>query len=315
MMDSRTFISYESGNRDEAFRVCEYLESRGITCWIAPRDIHAGEYAGEITRALRSAGTMVIVCSRSTSSSAHVRNEVSLAFGNGCRLVPFCIEDVALDDSLQYYFAGKQRVYVRDGDLERGLDDLYSVLSGPPVRSATPKPAAEDVSGKRSHRRIVPIAGAALAVAALLVLIPKLYVDREAKSPQAVPLAEAVTAEASEEPQQAASSPETSAAEAKAVPSPETVASPEADTFTGTIKNGYPNGAGTYTFRQNRRISMCDEKARTAQAGDRIEGIWADGQLVQGRWFAADGTDKGLIVIGESVNPRIDHCFAKCTKP
>jgi hypothetical protein len=36
------FISYSSKDRDIAETICQALEARGLDCWIAGRDVHAG---------------------------------------------------------------------------------------------------------------------------------------------------------------------------------------------------------------------------------------------------------------------------------
>jgi hypothetical protein len=48
------FISHSSNNRTVANAACAALESIGIRCWIAPRDVLPGRsYSGEITRAIQ----------------------------------------------------------------------------------------------------------------------------------------------------------------------------------------------------------------------------------------------------------------------
>jgi hypothetical protein len=74
------FISYT--RRDLAFveRICDWLEERGVRCWIAPRDIHAGEpYAAAIEAAIESARAVVVFCSSVSITSEAVRREISLA--------------------------------------------------------------------------------------------------------------------------------------------------------------------------------------------------------------------------------------------
>ena len=88
-----------------------------------------------------------------------------------------------------------------------------------------------------------------------------------------------------------------------------------ADTFTGTIKNGYPDGYGTYTFKKSRRIDMHDPGKRMAQAGDYIVGEWNNGHLNYGEWYGSDGKKKEFIELGDNADFQADHTFAKCVKP
>ena len=75
-----------------------------------------------------------------------------------------------------------------------------------------------------------------------------------------------------------------------------------ADTFTGTIRNGFPDGYGTYTFRQSRRIDMHDPEQRVAQKGDYIVGDWNNGHLNYGEWYGANGVKKGFIELGDNAD-------------
>jgi len=45
-MPSMIFISHSSKDRPTADAICAHLESAGIKCWIAPRDIEPGAIAG-----------------------------------------------------------------------------------------------------------------------------------------------------------------------------------------------------------------------------------------------------------------------------
>ena len=45
-------ISYSSHDKLQADAICNRLESRGIRCWIAPRDVGLGEYAENIVEAI-----------------------------------------------------------------------------------------------------------------------------------------------------------------------------------------------------------------------------------------------------------------------
>lgn len=158
------FISYESSDKNTAFKVLKSLEDNGIKCWIAPRDIGAGDYAGALTRAIKSSSIMVVVCSSSTSGSSHVRNEVSLGFENKCCIIPFIIDCAKLDDSLTYYFAGKQHIEVNNG-LDAAFDDLRAIILGNQTKAREVKK-----NKKKKHRWLISLLSMALLVIAGLVL-------------------------------------------------------------------------------------------------------------------------------------------------
>ena len=69
--------------------------------------------------------------------------------------------------------------------------------------------------------------------------------------------------------------------------------------YKGTLKNGKPDGVnGRLTFKTQHVIDSKDPKGRVAEAGDYVIGEFVDGHLVQGRWYGADNTLKGGIMIG-----------------
>jgi hypothetical protein len=78
---SRTvFLSYASQDAEIANTVCRELESRGIPCWIAPRDVAPGAlYADAIVRAINEAKVLLIVLSQSAVASSHVGREIERA--------------------------------------------------------------------------------------------------------------------------------------------------------------------------------------------------------------------------------------------
>jgi hypothetical protein len=77
---ARVFISCASADKPVADDVCAALESAGILCWIAPRDVKPGAlYADAIVRAITSAKALVLVLSESSIASSHVGKEVERA--------------------------------------------------------------------------------------------------------------------------------------------------------------------------------------------------------------------------------------------
>ena len=302
----KVFISYQSDDQALAFEICNYLESQGLTCWIAPRDIHAGEYAGEITRALKNATFLVLVCSSSTATSAHVRNEVALSFSNGSRIIPFFRENASLDDSLEYFLAGKQRVYMTK-DKEKSFANLCAVITGSPVETDSAAPKKPWNGFKRITAAIALLVILAGAGWSFLVAKRNAPIDDPVAVKDSTMVADSITPAYFDKPQPVATQPQ------KAIePGPK--AAPDADTFSGRTIAGYPHGIGTYTFKQARRIDMHDENARTASPGDYITGEWDKGHLIQGKWYGADGTVKGTLIFGKAGDPERDHSFKPCTR-
>lgn len=68
--------------------------------------------------------------------------------------------------------------------------------------------------------------------------------------------------------------------------------------WSGSWKNGKPNGTGTMRYTKEHLIDSRDPQKRTAAKGDYIIGEFANGRLVQGVWYDSANNVKGSIIIG-----------------
>jgi hypothetical protein len=105
-MSKDVFLSYCS--RDESFAdaACAFLENRGVTCWIAPRDVSPGAVFDEaIIDAIESTQALVLILSGSANDSPFVKNEVNRAFAKGKAIFTFRIEEVTPGKALEFYLA------------------------------------------------------------------------------------------------------------------------------------------------------------------------------------------------------------------
>jgi hypothetical protein len=148
------FISHSSNNRTVANAACAALESIGIRCWIAPRDVLPGRsYSGEITRAIQQSRAFVLIFSEHSNNSEQVLREVQLAANSHLHIVQFRIDAVSPSDDLEYYLSGPHWLDAVTPPLENHLDQLKSsmkallALSGAEVTAKmmtaeTPRPAA-----------------------------------------------------------------------------------------------------------------------------------------------------------------------------
>ena len=145
------FVSYcTKSDRDAAYELVAHIESRGIECWIAPRDVQGGmEWAAEIVNAITVAKVMVLIFSASANNSPQVRREVMLAAHRGVRVVPFRIEDITPAASLEYFLGGQQWLDAFPPPLEPHyarlvvcLNTLMATPTNPPPRQEMPAPPA-----------------------------------------------------------------------------------------------------------------------------------------------------------------------------
>ncbi|MGH7624806.1 MAG: TIR domain-containing protein [Gemmatimonadaceae bacterium] len=149
------FISYSSKDKPTADAVCATLESRGIRCWIAPRDVVPGEeYAAALVNALRESRLMVLVFSSGANQSKHVLREVERAVSMGLPVVPLRIENVRPSAAMEYYIASRHWLDALTVPLERHLVQLAEtvkvLLARMPVAEAGAEATRAAVAGDTS---------------------------------------------------------------------------------------------------------------------------------------------------------------------
>lgn len=103
------FISYSSKDKKAAEAVCAKLESDGIKCWIAPRDIPpSARYAQSIINGINASRLMIFIFSSHANDSEHVESEIDRAYNKRIPIIPLRIEDLPLSGSLEYYLSTAQ---------------------------------------------------------------------------------------------------------------------------------------------------------------------------------------------------------------
>jgi hypothetical protein len=117
----RVFISHASPDAHLAQDLVDKLERGGRACWIAPRDVRAGEdYRAEIVAALKSVSHVVALISEASNHSPHVLREIALAEQYGKRIVPIRVDDVEMRSELEYILQGVHWVRVEGAAEELG---------------------------------------------------------------------------------------------------------------------------------------------------------------------------------------------------
>src|SRR5580692_5529470 len=124
-MPSMVFISHSSKDRPTADAICAHLESAGIKCWIAPRDIEPGAtWTKGIMQGLEACRVLILVFSEHANDSDHVQREVAKAFSSGFAVIPFRIKDVLPDQSLSYFLDTVQWLDASVPPLQKHLGTL-----------------------------------------------------------------------------------------------------------------------------------------------------------------------------------------------
>jgi len=127
-MDSNkdVFISHSSVDSKLAYAMCDYLEEKGVRCWIAPRDIPGGvKYGKSIIMGVKTCKIMVVLFNNNANDSEGVETEVERAFHYKLTLIPFKLDETIPSDSLEFSFGSFQWLDASKGNPEDHFDLLY----------------------------------------------------------------------------------------------------------------------------------------------------------------------------------------------
>jgi Tol biopolymer transport system component len=128
-MSHEVFISYAHANKTVADAVCATLETAGIRCWIAPRDVRPGaEWTGAIMKAISMSRVVVLVFSSHANQSAQVGREVHAAFEHGIVVIPMRVEEVVPSGSLDYYLGSVHWLDAMTPPLQQHLNQLAETI-------------------------------------------------------------------------------------------------------------------------------------------------------------------------------------------
>jgi len=153
------FISHSSKDRATADAICAHLESAGINCWVAPRDIEPGAtWTKGIMQGLEACRALILVFSEHANDSDHVQREVAKAFSSGLAVIPFRIKDVLPNQSLSYFLDTVQWLDASAPPLQKHLGMLSERLKKLSVDETTRKPPKRLGPEKISVARL-PVTG------------------------------------------------------------------------------------------------------------------------------------------------------------
>ena len=129
-MAHKVFICHSAKDKRIADAACAALEQRRIPCWIAPRDILAGEeYGKSIIEALASCQIVLLIFSAHANDSPQVRREIERAVSKGKIIVPFRIEDVMPSDAMEFALSNTHWLDALTPPLERYLLELCDTIA------------------------------------------------------------------------------------------------------------------------------------------------------------------------------------------
>jgi hypothetical protein len=177
-MEPKVFISHSTKDKAIADAICRRLESEGIKCWIAPRDIEVGsDWTDGIMRGIETCRAFVLVFSANANDSEHVRREVAKAFSLKLAVIPFRTETVMPNRSLGYFLDTVQWLNAINPPLQRHLNTLAERIKQLPVYESASAPDATAVTQVKESqpkrmavsKRALWIAGVGLASATIVL--------------------------------------------------------------------------------------------------------------------------------------------------
>lgn len=169
-MPHDVFISYSSKDKTTADAACAFLESKGIRCWIAPRDVLPGtEWGASVANAISASKVLLLVFSKNSNASPQIVREVERAVSRGLPVLPMRIEDVKPTDSLEYFISTPHWLDAFTPPLQKHLEYLSSVIAQllgmpAPEHGVIAAPVAEP---RRGTRRMAIVSAVCVGVIAL----------------------------------------------------------------------------------------------------------------------------------------------------
>ena len=128
-MGKDVFISYSKHDISTATMVCSKLETRGITCWIAPRDITPGiDFDEAILDGIDDSNSLLLILSNASNTSRFVQSEVNRAFSKGKSIFTFLINDIIPSRQLELYLARQQWLDGFSPPIEQKIDRLANAV-------------------------------------------------------------------------------------------------------------------------------------------------------------------------------------------
>ena len=170
------FICHADEDRERAEEVCATLEERGLTCWIASRDVRAGaEYGAQIIRGIERSRCLVLVMSSSANASPHVRNEVERAVSKRKPVFPFRVEDVLPSPALELFVSSTHWIDAFTGRMVDHIDTLARELADEKVLAEATE-LTGGIARRRERRRWMR--NAALAAGVILAVVVGGFLSR-----------------------------------------------------------------------------------------------------------------------------------------
>ncbi len=183
-MPNDVFISYSSKDKDAATVVCSALESQGISCWMAPRDILPGKtWGGAIVEGIEQSRIFLLIYTAQSNASQQVLREVDRAVNKNIIVLPFRLENVPLTSDLEYFLSSCHWMDALQSPLEKHLDGLAAAVNRLLGKDVPQRPAPV-AAGKAKPKWLA--AGIVAALCAICIAGVFLFTNKDTTAPPPV---------------------------------------------------------------------------------------------------------------------------------
>lgn len=123
------FMSHATASEVITKEIIAILEKNSFKCWFAQRDVQVGEhYASELSRALTTAGAVILVLEEKANRSKHVLREITIAIERSIPVFIIQFGDFPLSEGLDYLLSGIQRIHGETNDIDNSTEDLIGQI-------------------------------------------------------------------------------------------------------------------------------------------------------------------------------------------
>jgi Flp pilus assembly protein TadD len=141
------FISFASEDRKKVDEIVALLEKKGITCFLAYRDIPSGQdFILTLLNAIRRSRYVLLVLSQNSNASSYVRNEIGHAAQNNVQRILFRIEDTEPSPSLAAYLGQSQWIDALSPYYNNPVNQLSDLVQPVSIRSTRNIPSGRSFS-------------------------------------------------------------------------------------------------------------------------------------------------------------------------
>jgi peptide/nickel transport system substrate-binding protein len=161
-MAHEVFICYANQDEEIANDVCSALESNGISCWMAPRDVTVGEeWDKAIMDAIPACRVVVTIFSARSNDSPYCISEIRTAFDLKKEILPILTDNTLPHGRIALYLGSKQWLHAQtpllESHLKKLVDEVKKHLSQLDAReeaAAREKAQQEEEAARKEKERL-----------------------------------------------------------------------------------------------------------------------------------------------------------------